>query len=351
MKSRNARILDWAIKKVETDYPNDVCLLVVYGSFINRTDGPMSDVDFYYVPASDRAGELCRTFIVEGIGYDLFPMSWERVGGLAMLDEPLLPLLGDSEIAYCRSDDDRKRLGALRATLRRNLADAAFMHRKAVDAFSRALGDRSKLAATDDLCGRLLLAGGILLRLADAVAYENQTYYHHGLKAKFGDLRTMRRLPDGFLDGYLSVVGARTASQIEEACAALIGATGAFLGCDVTAAGHPIEPDAPEQEPQAIDFRQLAEDYGETISTFNKVYSACNSGDATLAFISAVCLQEPLSDVFPGIDLDVLSAYDAADLRRYADHVRDVEAELVAYIESGAPITRYASVDEFLSRN
>ena len=211
--------------------------------------------------------------------------------------------------------------------------------------------DRSKLAATDDPCGCRLLAGGILLGLADAVAYENQTYYHHGLKAQLGDLGTMSRLPDRFLDGYLSVVGSRTVSQIKDACETLIATTGEWLDCAITVADDPDEPDAGMPPPQAIDFRQLAEDYGETISTFNKVYSACSSGNAALAFISAVCLQEPLSDVFPGIDLDVLSAYDAADLRRYADHVRDVEAELVTYIEGGAPITRYASVDEFLRKN
>lgn len=351
MPSRNARILDWVIKKVEASYSDDVCMLAVYGSYVNRTEGPMSDVDFYYVPASDRASDLSRTFIIGGIGYDLWPMSWERLEGLAALTEPLIPLLGDSEIAYCRSDDDRNRFGALRQALRRNLADAAFMHRKAVDTLSRAVGEWRRLIATDSLGDCRLHAGRILLKLADAVAYENQTYFRQGLKKQLRDLQAMPRLPLGFLDGYLSIVEARTGGHLKGACETLLTTTAAWLDCDITAAYHPEGPDAPPPPLQAIDFGQLAEDYGEVISSFNKVYAFCESGDAPPAFISAVCLQEPLSDVFSGIDLDVLSAYDAADLCRYADHVRGVEAKLVTFIESGAPITRYASVDEFLNRN
>lgn len=351
MTSRNARVLDWVVNKVRADYPDDVCLLAVYGSYVNRTDGPMSDVDFYYIPATVRADALCRTFIVEGVGYDLFPMSWERVEGLATLNEPLLPLLGDSEIAYCRSDDDRQRFEALRDALRRNLADAAFMHRKAVDTLSRAASEWRRLMAKDTPRDCRLGAGRVLLRLADAVAYENQTYYRQGLKKQFRDLQAMPRLPEGFIDGYLAVIGARTSGQIREACATLVSATGKWLDCAITAANLPEEPVVAVPPPEAVDFAELAEGYGELISTFNKVYAACDSGDAVTAFISAVCLQDVLCDVFSGIDLDALGAYDAGDLRRYADHVRGVEAQLVAYIEGGAPITRYATVDEFVSSN
>jgi len=349
--NRSARIVGWAIGKVESEYPDDVCLLIVYGSYVNRTEGPLSDVDFYYVPASERAGELCRTFIVEDIGYDLFPIDWQGLEGLSMLDEPLVPLLGASEIAYCRSPADRRRFEGLRDTLRRNLADTAFMHRKAVDALSRAAGHWARLLRADDLCTCRSLAGGILLGLSDAVAYENQTYYHYGLKAQPHDLRAMERLPDGFLAGYLSLPEARTVGQIREACDTLIATTGTLIGCDVATLNLTAEPDVPRQEPRAIDWARLAEDYGETLSTFNKVYASCDRGDAMLAFISAVCLQDALDDVFSGIHLDVLSAFDAADLPRYAEHVRAVEAQLVAYIERGASITRYPSVDAFLGAN
>ena len=249
MPSRNARILDWVIKKVEASYPDDVCLLAVYGSYVNRTEGPMSDVDFFYVPASGRAGELCRTFIVE------------------------------------------------------------------------------------------------------AVAYENQTNYRQGLKKQFRDLQAMPRLPDGFLDGYRAIVEARTSGHIREACEALITTTAIWLDCAIAAGDLPDEPIVAPPRSEAVDSGKLAEGYGELVSTFNKVYASCDSGDAALAFISAVCLQDVLSEEFSSIDLDALGSYDAGDLHRYADHVRGVEARLVAYIEGGASITRYATVDEFLSKS
>ena len=61
--------------------------MVVYGSYVYSTEDPLSDVDFYFIPGSDRAYQLARTFIIEDIGYDLFPMKWERIEGLATLKE------------------------------------------------------------------------------------------------------------------------------------------------------------------------------------------------------------------------------------------------------------------------
>ena len=113
MENRNDRILEWAMRKVRLEYGKDVCLLVVYGSLVNGTEDCLSDVDFYFIPRHDRANELGRIFIVEGIGYDLFPMRWERLEGLATLDESLTPLLGDVKIVYASSGEDRKRFGML----------------------------------------------------------------------------------------------------------------------------------------------------------------------------------------------------------------------------------------------
>ena len=69
--------------------------------------------DFYFIPRNDKAYKLGRTFIVEGIGYDLFPMRWERVEGLSTLNESLTPLLGNAEIAYSGSDEDKNRFEKL----------------------------------------------------------------------------------------------------------------------------------------------------------------------------------------------------------------------------------------------
>ena len=91
MNKRNDMIIEWAIKKIEKEYKDDVSLLLTYGSYENGTDNLLSDVDFYFIPKTENAYKLSKTFIVEGVGFDLFPMSWERVEGISEFNEVLTP--------------------------------------------------------------------------------------------------------------------------------------------------------------------------------------------------------------------------------------------------------------------
>ncbi len=352
MRSSNDRILDWATRKVRLEYKEDISLLVVYGSYLYGTEDSSSDVDLYFIPRNERAYELGRTFIIGGIGYDLFPMRWERVEGLATLNEPLVSLLGSAEIAYSGSADERGRFETLQGVLRRSLADPVFMHQRAVQKLTQAIDAWSKLVASGDLRDCRLFAGDILLQLADAVAYHNLTYFKKGLKTQFDDLKMMDTLPEGFIQEYEAVIAANTVTDMRETCGELLAACKDFLDSNAEMAVDTPNSDESAQDPQNIDFSALAELYGEIVSTFNRVYYCCEkSGNGVLAFISAVCLQRVLNEEVPYLSLDVLSEYDITDLDRLSARTRSAEAELVRHITSGAAIKRYASVDEFLMTN
>lgn len=78
MKNDTQRLTDWVIRTIKTEYPDDVALLVaVEGASING-DGHGEPFD-YFVPATERGNELAQTFIIGGVGNDLYPRSWERM--------------------------------------------------------------------------------------------------------------------------------------------------------------------------------------------------------------------------------------------------------------------------------
>ena len=70
MNKRNDSIIKWAINRIEDNYKDDVSLLLSYGSYVNGTANSLSDVDFYFIPKTERAYELCTTFIVESVGFE-----------------------------------------------------------------------------------------------------------------------------------------------------------------------------------------------------------------------------------------------------------------------------------------
>ena len=62
--------------------------------------------------------------MIAGVGYDIFPMDWERVRNIANLEEGLLPLVGDVKVLYSASEED---LGRFRTASER-LGFALFFH-------------------------------------------------------------------------------------------------------------------------------------------------------------------------------------------------------------------------------
>ncbi|MDE7274071.1 MAG: nucleotidyltransferase domain-containing protein [Lachnospiraceae bacterium] len=78
-KEINDNVVKWILNKVRTEYANDVSLVLIYGSYVNGTANSKSDVDCYYIPKSENGYDLAVDFIIEGVGYDIFPISWESV--------------------------------------------------------------------------------------------------------------------------------------------------------------------------------------------------------------------------------------------------------------------------------
>ena len=93
-KQLNDQLVRWLRERAAGAFAGELSLVVSYGSHWNGTAGPLSDVDCYFVPKTERGQEFGGQFILQGVGYDIFPMSWERLGNIARLEESLAPLVG-----------------------------------------------------------------------------------------------------------------------------------------------------------------------------------------------------------------------------------------------------------------
>lgn len=349
MQSRNDRVVQWIRELVEGPFREDVSLALLYGSYESGTQGPLSDVDCYFIPRTERAQRLSRSFILEGVGYDLFPMSWERVEGLSRLEEPLLPCLGDARVLFSHSEAERRRFEELRLALARNLADSSYVRVRALERYHQANGLFACMLSGPDWNALRCHAGYLAMFLADAMAYSRHTYFHRGLKRQLADLQALPGVPEAFVEAYLGVMRAEDAAALIASCRALLESVRALLDAPPVSAA----PQCPESIPSGrLDGAALAGWYQEVVSTFNKVYACAASGDAPLAFLSAVCLQYTLDEARAwGLAAhEVLTCYHFEDLYPLEARVRDVERQVVAQIEaSGTRILRYDSVEALLA--
>lgn len=355
MKSRNEKVLEWAVAKAAGDFKDDVAILAVYGSYVNGTSDELSDVDFFFIPKTDRGFELSRTFIIDGVGFDLFPMKWSRIEGLAEFREPLVPLLGNSIIAFASTTEDERRFLSIKQRMEANLRDPCFMHDRASDSLQKGMLYLRRIRQGRGIGSCRLLAGQMMLCLSDAVAYKNQTYFKKGLRSHFNDLSRMKALPPGFLDAYDRMIGATDKAGLKASAERMARCCMAFMDSEqevpldaelcIPAGGNQLKSDAP------LDYDELVSFYEEAVSTFNKVWRSCDSRnpDCRSAFISGICLQRVLDEEVPQLGLDVLESFDCRDLSGFASAVRKAEDAIVSTIEEVKPLIQYGSVEEFIS--
>lgn len=330
--TNNDRLVHWLKETVEQRFAGQVALVCLYGSYINGTANPFSDVDCYFVPKTEAGLKLARTFILDGVGYDIFPMSWQRLEAIANLETSQQPLVGDVWVLYADDPDDLARFKGIKKLLKTNLQDHNFRKKAAAQRFLRAT---SRLPLEQyTLKESRLSAGGMLMDIAEGLAYERGEYYHRGLKTQFSDLLQLPDLPKDMEQLYLSVLEAQTTAEISQASLTLLEK----IGCPYAAPQPVLWPDMPQKG------QELAGLYEEVRSTFLKVYHCVEKKEPVLAFLSAVCLQWELTW------LDVLSAYDYHDLRPVEVQTLQAENAVRSRIaQTGGILREYKGFEAFLA--
>ena len=351
------RLTEWVINKIKTKYPDDIALLVaVEGASVNG-DGHGEPFD-YFVPATERGNELGQTFIIGGVGNDLYPRSWERCERTANLDDRMTICLGDVKILYSRSEADVERFEEIRRKLFENLKNPELVYRKALERLDIAMGMYRTMMFEEKLNKVRGLAGFISYYLAMGVAYLNGTYvgeggdWHKGMLTMY---TKWAQLPERFIEYYELILTAKSVGELRSIAHLLIASARRFIA-ERKPAGDTVK---------STNFHELADWYQELRTAWNRIYYYCETGNADAVFFDACNLQNELSIISDEFDLlnssnigerfglaemDLLGAFDANDLAPLAKRATELEHAIIAAIEAnGVKIRRYATLDDFLA--
>lgn len=351
MKNRkeiNHKLIEWIKNKVRTEYAEDISFVLIYGSYINGTANSKSDVDCYFIPKTERGFQFANTFIIDGVGYDIFPMDWERVERIANLEECMAPLVGDVEVIYYKDSNELNRFVNLQEKLKQNLSNKEYVEKIA----------RVRCEEASELCARIKAgrsaeeirkwSGMAIMALADVAAVYNQDYFHFGLKKQFEDLKdNFPNVPRSIVNAYQNAVEADDEKAAAYYALKMFDEVCEYIGVTLEEKKIVWEESAEAGE---INGEWLAGLYQEISSTFNKIYICCENENDVLAFLSAVCLQRDLDEAkeagYPQYDL--LSGYHYMKLDELYKMTKNIEDDLVRLIvENGGCIKKYDSFEEF----
>ena len=277
---KKSAILDAIIRRIEVQYPNDVALLVCYGSFVSGGHTASSDIDFFFVPKRAKFSDLAGTFIIAGIGYDLWPVSWQRLQRMAALEETMVSIFMDGIIVYAASDKDVQKADKLKKKLLANLKKNPFTKQSA-----RQHLDKAKALCFDlqERTGPMdVTAVTIMEYLLFSLAVMNNTYTKKGVKGIAAELNRFSVQPPRFLDTYQDMTKAQDPKILLTMLKEQITAVGKIWQHKYAA--------------KTADPSHLEGFYEEFKSTYNKLHQACKDQDYGSAYYAAYMMDRETSE-------------------------------------------------------
>lgn len=345
MKPTQKELTNWAIKIIQQKYQDDVALLIAISGHALENDCHGECFD-YFIPANENGNKLSQTFIIDGIGHDLYPRSWKRIENMAMLDDNFTNGLADGQILYARSEADRNQFIKMQEKLKANLQNQDYSMKKALEKLDTAMEIYRTMMFEDSLYKVRMAAGFIARYLSISVAFINGTYFKQRLDLETEELTKMNDIPINFILYYEGIVKACSIDELKNYSHKLIHTTREFL----TEHKLPKHP-----EIKAPDYSELAAWYEEGSLTWRRIYYHCDTKNYKRAFPDAISLQHELNIIkeeFGLQEMDLLGSFDAEELRALKQKAMELEQYIISEIEShGVVLNKYETLEQFLEKN
>lgn len=334
MLQHQKKILDVVLDVVKSHYADDIAIVILYGSAVNGTAHDKSDLDLLIVPKTDKGWNFGKTFILDGIGYDLWTAPWAVLEAIMRKEDMRTAILADSVLLYYADEADRERYELLKK-------NAAAVHPLCAHDFQPVM---EFVARAKRYYGEYCLSenpaavGGVVMELVNALCLLNRTYLRFGAKKILEETAQFALLPPDFIEN------ARCAmlypESAREVCADLIRSVTAFVREQFSRFLHA----------DALG-RHVVGLYEEVSSHWNKIRYASEQGDAVGALMAAASLQGDLDFAAEYLGsaerFDLFEGYDSDDLPAFRAHCDAVEERFVKVLrEAGMPVAVFASADE-----
>ncbi len=345
MKPTQKELTQWAIEQIQKKYKDDVALLIAISGHSLEDDCHGECFD-YFIPANENGNKLGQTFIIDGVGHDLYPRSWQRIENMANFDDDFTYGLGDAIILYYRSEEDLMRFKEMQEKLRANLKDKGFMMKKALEKLDAAMDIYRTMMFEDQLYKVRMAAGFIARYLSIAVAGMNGTYFRQRLDLETVELAQMKEIPENFIPCFEAIVKARSVDELRSFSHEIISTTRRFI------ASHK-QSNAPKA--RMPDYEDLADWYEEGSLTWRRIYHHCDTQNYERVFPDAINLQHELNIIeeeFGLKEMDLLGWFDTADLSAFRQRAEELERYIISKIEAqGFALNKYDTLEQFLAEN
>ena len=217
---KNEKLINMVIERTKRDFPDDIAIIGLTGSFSTNDFHEKSDLDLIIINNTDRGWGISAGFILGDVGYDVYCTPWEpRIEAEANLDSTMISCLVDLKILYCAKPEYMEKFNTYRQRALDSLAnpignECIKRAKKYIDIAKQEYAN----ALLADNTGTVRYASGVVLQnCINALTSLNNTYIKRGIKRYMEELATYRYIPDNFMKIYMYVVEAKTVDEMRTA--------------------------------------------------------------------------------------------------------------------------------------
>jgi hypothetical protein len=328
------------IEKIEKDYKNDVSLVVMMGSRLYNDTHDKSDLDLYFIPKTKRGGKLGFVFIIDGIGFDFWPISWERIERIARFEERLTSIVSEGKILYYGSEEDLERFNTLKEKITYELDPKEF-YNKALSKLNSLYEPFYQMVDEEKYIALVRLqAVKIIYTLTEVISLANHTYIKRGRKHLKSEILAMKYVPKNFEKLYDSFFLENSPTKVIRIITRMIRETKIML-------------ENLNVYTKQKSFKENMQGfYEEIVNNYNKIDRACEINDHVTALLAAAEINiemewafqdtEEIIEILPGM----LPAYDAKDLTKFIERAKLHHNTFLKLLDRyGVEIRHFANFD------
>jgi len=345
---KNESLINMVIERAKRDFPDDIAIIGLTGSFSTGDFHEKSDLDLIIINNTARGWEISFCFILGDVGYDIYCTPWEtRIQDEANLESPMVSHLVDLKILYCAKPEYMDKFNAYKKRALDELAKP--IGKPCLDRAKRDI-DRAKReyanAMLSEQTGAIRnAAGAVLHHTLNAVVSLNNTYIKRGAKRYLEELRQYKYLPDNFERDYMSVIDGETSDDLRQGALALL------RGADKLY--HEMyEGLVPKAETSYENLRGTYEELW--CNCRNKVIASADANDKSYAFHAALSAQDFLDEMTESIGtpkFDLMRHFDSDNLPSFKNAFLHIMDEYLAeYDRAGRKVERFNTFEQLYER-
>ncbi|MCL2840912.1 MAG: nucleotidyltransferase domain-containing protein [Defluviitaleaceae bacterium] len=217
LADKNKKLIDMVIERAKRDFPEDIALIGLTGSFSTNDFHEKSDIDLIIVNNTDRGWQIGSCFIFDDVGYDIYCTPWDNLEKKAELDSFDVSVLTHLQVLYCAQPAYLDRLNGLKEKALQKLsegitADSIYRADKYINLAKQ---DYADILLSNNLGNVRYASGTLLLNVINSIVSLNNTCIKRGVKRYLEELSTYKYLPEDFEILHTSLVDAKSVEDIQ----------------------------------------------------------------------------------------------------------------------------------------